>query len=294
MPIQSEVRLLNSGLLIRRGEFGPLRGLRCYQVEDECFSLGITPPQALSIRKQLMVKKALKNSCKLKSEKRLDNIIKSFQCQQKSLLEMAKSLDLPPVSIFRAILASRVLKTYPKLSNLNRRRPAGRIIQSIINESDPHNVNEFLSEWELQELRTAKEHDIVGYAETDSTPMEWEKAIYRYLDHHGINYVTEDTLKQAEIKCTPDCLILDDLCINEQKIQWIEVKSFYASGLRDNWFFTSKALAKQVERYRAEFGDSGAVILKNGFSRIISGKYPDTLFLDSGPIYLDSDLEKIC
>ena len=67
-----------------------------------------------------------------------------------------QAYDLLPVSIFRAILAPRVLNAYPQFACLDRSRPAGRIVQSIISGDDPDQLREFLSEWEVNEIKVSK------------------------------------------------------------------------------------------------------------------------------------------
>lgn len=286
VPVEKEIELLMSGTLLRRGEFGRLVGSRALEVELECCERGFSFHQALSIRNQLMVGKSLKGSWKLKHEGILQSIVEKFEHQQTPLLEISEQYDLPPVSIFRAIVAPRVLDAHPQLSCLHRSRPAGRILQSIISESSQENVKLFLSEWELKELQTAKKHDVIGYQHNCTVAGDWEKTIYAFLDEQRISYLSEDSLKLPghEAIGTPDCLLVDDLFINGKEIKWIEFKSFYASGLKDNAFFTKKAVSKQVERYQKEFGKHGAVILKNGFSDRISRRYPSTLFLDGTPL----------
>jgi hypothetical protein len=276
-----------SGTLVRRGEFGPLCGSRRIEVDLECAELGIHFDQALSIRKQLMMSKVLKGgSWKLKDEYTMKRIRKEFEQKQRPLLEISQRYDLPPVSIFRAIVAPRVLNAYPQFTCLDRTRPAGRIVQSIISEACPDQLKEFVSDWEVNELKIAKEFDMVGYSGNCTAAGEWERTIYDFLDEHNINYLTEETLKldgYGEMG-TPDCLLVDDLFIHGKLVKWIEFKSFYASGLKENSYFARKAVGRQVKKYGKSFGKSGAVILKNGFSTEISRRYPSTLFLDGGSL----------
>ncbi len=106
VPIQKEVRLLMSGTLVRRGEFGPLHGSMAIKVELECTKLGIDLDQALSIWKQLMMGKVLKGGAsKLKDECTMKRIQKEFKQRQRLLLNILQAYNLPPVSIFRAVLA---------------------------------------------------------------------------------------------------------------------------------------------------------------------------------------------
>lgn len=294
VPIQKEIDLLMSGTLLRRGEFGSLQGSRLLEVELECQEIGLTHHQAICIRKQLMIDKLLKGSWKLKDRKTMERICKDFEHKQKPLLDISYELDLSPVSIFRSLVAPRVLNAYPNLSCVGRNRPAGKIVQSIINEANTDHVNDFLTNWELNELQIAKENDVVGYKDNNNrcdSAKEWEKTIYTWLDEQNVNYITEDTLKQHgyEENGTPDCVLLDDLYINGQQIRWIEFKSFYASGLKENAFFTKKAVHKQIQKYNKAYGKSGAMILKRGFSLEVSKRYPSTLFLDGGPLLKDDE-----
>jgi hypothetical protein len=284
VSLKKEISLLESGVLARRGEYCSLYGDRLDEVEAECKLLGMTLVQGLLIRKQLMVSKVVASSWKLKDERKLNYIIRTFERQQSPLLEIARDMDLPPVSVFRAIVASRVFDAYPDLLDRDKKR----IVKSIISERNPENIKEFLSESELKELQKAKECDMVGYSEQTETPVLWEKALYAFLDDQDVNYVTEDALREAEMKITPDCLILDDCYINDQLVRWVDVKSFYGSGLRENRHF-SNSLKKQVEKYETEFGESGAVVFKHGFSSKLRNKNPSTLFLDAGPLSEDSD-----
>jgi len=229
VPIQKEIQLLMSGNLVRKGEFGPLYGSRVLEVELECCEVGLTFHQAISIRKQIMMGKLLQGCWKLKEPRIMKSIIDKFEHQQKPLLEIAEQYDLPPVSIFREILAPRVLSVNSQPGYVKRKPPARRIVQSIINESSQDNMKSFLSEWEIKELQTAKHHDVVGYKSNCTSAEDWEQQIYNFLDEQGIRYVTEDSLKlqgcETKTIGTPDCLLVDDLMINGRPIRWIEFKS---------------------------------------------------------------------
>lgn len=278
VPVDKEVQLLRKDVLVRRGEFGQLSNSRQLEVELECCELGLMYDQAISIRKQLLIRKARENHWKLKEEHSLDRVISSFQSQEKSLTGIALELDLPPVSVFRAILARRVLDRYT-------RRPAGKIIQAIISESDQGLVHTFLSKWELNELQNAKKYDVIGFVMNTTLPEDWENELFQYLDEHHISYVKEENLKSMNTKSTPDCLLLDELYINGRKVKWIEFKSYYASGLRENWWFTKKIFT-QATKYVNEFGE-GAIIMKSGFTERLDGSFSSMLFLDSGPLSTD-------
>jgi len=117
--------------------------------------------------------------------------------------------------------------------------------------------------------------------------------VFKYFDLHDIKYIKENEMKQAGIltRCTPDCLFIDDVFINGKNVRWLELKSFYASGLDEVRKFTEKSIVRHVEKYERTFGEGkGAVILKNGFSKTISDMHPNTLYLDGGPLFMPKDL----
>jgi len=279
IPIRKEIELLESGVLVQRGEFCKVHGDRLQEVKEECQYLGMTLPQGLLIRRQLMVSKIIQSGWKLKNQKNLVYIVGRFQNQGCALLELSQEMDLPPVSLLRAMVAERVYEAYPKMFERDRKR----IVKSIISEKAPENVGKFLTDYEISELQIAKQYDVVGYSEETATPVLWEEALYTYLDEQEINYVSEEKLRDADMKITPDCLILDDCYINGQLIRWMDVKSFYGSGLRENTHFTN-SLKKQLGKYESAFNEGGAVVFKHGFSSKLRDKNPSALFLDAGPL----------
>ncbi len=219
----SEVCLLKKRILVRPGEFSPLRGSRLYEVENECKAIGLKFTQGVSIRKQLLVSKTMTKSYKLKSEKVVNNLTKKFERQTSSIMEMSRELDLPPVCVIRAILSNRVRQA-------SRETKAGLlkkdIIKAIINDEDPYLMNEFMSRWEVRELRNAKGNDVVGYEQQYSTdePAMWEDAVCSFLHDHEVKFMTEKDLRLINATSTPDFLIMDDLYINGKPVRWIEVK----------------------------------------------------------------------
>lgn len=279
VSLASEVALFRRNVLYRPGEFGPLDASRQLELELECGAVGMTYHQGHSMRKQMLIKQTLKNGDKLKDRKMVERLSKAFANEHKSLLDMSRELNLPPVSIFRSIIWSRLAR-----HKVHSNQEKSRIIKSMIYECNMEQINEYLSDWEFEQMQMAKRNDIVGFAGHDgNTAKDWEDQVLKFLDSHEINFVVEDDLRQSDAKSTPDCLVLDDLYVNKRPIRWIEVKSFYASGLNDNMYITKKSLFNQVKRYNTEFG-SGAVILKNGFCDVISSKLETTLLLDGGPL----------
>lgn len=280
IPLSSELELIRKNVLYRRGEFGPLNSSRQLELELESYAVGMTCQQGHCMRKQQLIRNALLNGDKLKDDRLIKRFSRQFEKGRKSLLKMSTELDLPPVSIFRAILDARLTHDF----NIPHHKSRSRIIKSMMYGNDSESIWTYLlSDFEFQQMQLAKQHDIVAYAHDDALPQQWEEQVMAYLDEHNINYVNEEILRQSDANSTPDFLILDDLYINNKLTRWIEVKSFYASGLRENHYFTKKSLLNQVKRYERELG-SGAVILKNGFSDAIINKLDRTLLLDGGPL----------
>jgi hypothetical protein len=201
-----------------------------------------------------------------------------------TLLSLSRDLELPPVSIVRAIIRVRVDNAYPDMLDRDRKQ----IVKSIINEDNAELVDLFLADWEVEQLQAAKAFDVIGY-QRDPSEIEsnkWEQAIYTFLNERNINYLTEDELRAGGSRTTPDVLLLDNCVINGQQIRWIDAKNFYGSGLKESSGIVKK-MEKQIAKYETEFGGSGAIMFKHGFSQKFIGTLPSTLFLDAGPLHFD-------
>uniref|UniRef100_A0A7S4K148 CDAN1-interacting nuclease 1 n=1 Tax=Odontella aurita TaxID=265563 RepID=A0A7S4K148_9STRA len=284
IPLAAERALLESGVLWRRGEFNRIEGRRVAEVEAKCRELGMTRDQGFFVRKQLAVTKVMRNTWKLKGEN-FDNVEREFSKRRRTLLQLGRDLDLPPVSIFRAVLRQRVDVTYPDMLHRDKKQ----LVKSVISADDAgadlgHSL---LTEWENEQLQTAKEFDIIGYSAVASEieSNKWEEAIYTFLDDRDVNYLAEDDMRAVGSRITPDCLLLDDCVINGREVRWIDAKNYYGSGLRESNGMMNK-MKKQIAKYEAEFGGSGAIVFKHGFSQKFTRTLPSTLFLDSGPLHL--------
>mmetsp|Transcript_34223 Transcript_34223/g.38951 ORF Transcript_34223/g.38951 Transcript_34223/m.38951 type:complete len:385 (+) Transcript_34223:56-1210(+) len=286
IPIGREIELLNSGVLLKRGEFGFAVDERCEEIEGKCHKLGMTREQGFLIRKHLAVTKVIKKSRSL--EYKFDSIKNAFCTKRHSLLQLSYQLDLPPVSIFRAILKERIYRAYPYMLSSDRKKIVQKIIQDggTIDESDM--VREHLTNWETDQLRIAKENDVVGYEYSDGRVLssQWEEKIYDFLKERKVNFLTEDDLRVAGLGgvATPDCLLLDECIINGRLVRWIDAKNFYGSGLTETNGIIKK-MKKQIAKYQQIFGGDGAIVFKHGFSVRMIDTFPSTLFLDAGQLW---------
>jgi hypothetical protein len=285
VPAHAEISLLKSGVLSRRGEFAYLTGTRADEVASKCEELGMTQAQGFIIRKQFLVTNVVQRTSRLLAvgSESFDNIHRKFNRQERTIQKLSWEVDLPPVSIIRAIVRSRVDEAYPDWKFADCKRLVKNIISGKAKEEE---INRFLlTEWEMEQLQMAKESDVISYQEQPSEIRSnvWEEALYTYLEEQDIKYTTEDDMRQAGSRITPDCLLLDDCVINGKNVRWIDAKNSYASGLRENWHFAKK-LKQQIAKYENEYGASGAVIFKHGFSSKLAKENPYTLFLDAGPL----------
>jgi len=285
VSLHSEVSLLKSGVLSRRGEFAFLTGAREDEIASKCEELGMAKVQGFLVRKQYLVTSVVRRTNLILGvgRKPFAKILQQFNNQKQTILELSHDVDLPPVSIIRAILRSRVDEEYPEWKAAECKRLVKNIISGQATEDQMSRF--LLTEWEVEQLKIAKESDIISYQEEPSEIRSdvWEEALYSYLEEIGINYTSEDDMRKAGSRITPDCLLLDDCVINGKHVRWIDVKSSFASGLKENGHFAKK-LKQQIAKYEDEYDASGAVIFKHGFSAKLARQNPDTLFLDAGPL----------
>jgi len=235
--------------------------------------------QALSMRKQLLVDKIVNDGWKMR--KHSNNIRKAYDGGL-SIAQLCIRYDLPPVAMIRDMLGFRVRNFRP--FNKLREKDLKRLVKDGL-RGEGEAWDRLMSDRDKQELADAKAVDNMSYAEDDSgerlVSTEWEDSLYTYLDSQGIRYVHEKTLQDAGSKSTPDCVFLDDCYINGKLIRWIDMKCFY--GTECSKHFMTK-LAKQSARYDEEFKGQGAIIYKLGYSELLPTRFPQTLFLDRGPL----------
>ena len=280
VAVQSETALHESGVLIRRGEFGRLTDRRLNEIRSVCQRVGMSLQQGISVRKQVMVTQTVQSSSRL--HKKIRYLSSSFVAG-KGILQLSMEVNHPPVSILRAILQQRVQKALPEMY-------CKSVVKSIIYEElEAEHLIQFLSETEQKELWQAKLADVVSYVDPVNNLAEqnaasgWEGVLYQFLDEQKVSYMTENCLREAGASRTPDCLLLDDCIINGQPVRWIDSKNFFGSGVKQAQYYR-KSLKRQVAKYEREFGGPGAIIYRHGFSTSLVDTLPTTLLLDRGPL----------
>ena len=166
-----------------------------------------------------------------------------------NILKLSKKYNSSPINIMRIVL---------KYRGLNK----SEILNLFFN-------NELMNIYDKQQFKQAFKYDVYALIDekkqlTDS--LHFEKKIEKILIKNNIRYKTQDILtveqqKEGNVYCTPDFLILDELYINEKRVNWIDGKNFY--GAYTN--FIINKIKKQTKKYLKEYG-SGCIIFNYGFS----------------------------
>jgi hypothetical protein len=177
-----------------------------------------------------------------------------------NILELSKKYDASPLNLLRLIFK---FKYKTKLTQL--------IKNNII-----------LDNKDKEQIKIAIDNDIYALINQDiilKKSNNFELKIEKILDSKNIKYKTQNQLIDEQIKesniitNTPDFLILDDLYINDIKINWIDAKNFY--GLDSK--FVKKKIEKQTKKYLEKWG-SGSIIFNLGFGSKLN--FNDILLID--------------
>ena len=203
----------------------------------------------LSIRSSYMTMKIMKNSNRLKNS--INKIYKLYG-KNRSLKELSKKYDLPPIPLIKNILYK---KKYSK-----------DMVKSFFYGENLNKLNDFDS----KQLIFAIENDIFNKVVQTSqieNSENFEIEVGNFLKKHNIKFKTQDELVKEQIQKygrpinTPDFLILSDFYINNKKINWIDAKNFYGA----NTYLVKKKIKKQVKKYINKYGD-GSIFFSLNFS----------------------------
>lgn len=215
------------------------------------------PEIILSIRANLMRFHMIVNHKKVLNQE--TKIINDYN-NGMGVLELSTKYDGSPLNILRLVFSSKYKK---KLTQLIRNK-------------------KILYPQDMSQLDLAISNDLYALINQDKVlkkSTEFEQKIQEILDKLGIRYKTQEQLAEEQIQesdkatNTPDFLILDNLWINEQKINWIDAKNFY--GL--NTQYLRKRIKHQTKKYINAWG-SGSIIFSLGFSSGLM--IPEILFID--------------
>lgn len=199
----------------------------------------------LSIRANFMREYMMMKHKKILSKKKL--IIDDYDSGI-DLKNLVIKYDGSPLNLLRIIFQFKYHKKLTKLINNI----------SILNVRDKLQL-----EWAIY-------HDIYALINQDEILIksyEFENKIQNILNKLNIKFKTQNELITEQIKQsnkafnTPDFLILDNFCINGNRINWIDAKNFYGSKSK----FLIKKIKLQTQKYINSWG-SGAIIFNLGFN----------------------------
>jgi len=283
-------------LLIIKGNYGKLESKDLVRIKNYLKTqekkYNIIPSNAIirSIRSAYMNERELINSSKMKDAK--NQIIKEY-IKDKNILAISKKLDFSPIKILKYILQ------YYSFSKNN----ISLIIYLASNKQVKYIQNNFpvpLNQKFILSIKNIIKNDIFNQVDQDvirNYADAFEKKLEYTIDNiYKLKYKTQEQLTKEQTKkygrpiITPDFLLLDDLYINNVKINWIDAKNFYGA----NTYLIKKSIKKQCEKYNNKFG-SGAIIFSLGCSNILSKKLDikNTLFLSFNDFNDINDIKKI-
>lgn len=128
---------------------------------------------------------------------------------------------------------------------------------------------------------------LVNHPEQAKYAKSFESLIFDFLVNvkkvNASNILTEENLKDAKMKLTPDIVFKTRISINGRLVHWIDCKAYFASImiLKDAKCNNAPVnkVAKQIARYNTEYG-SGAVVFLRGFHIGIANEWKNCLLLD--------------
>jgi len=195
----------------------------------------------------------------------------------KNIIKISNEYGASPLNIMRMIFKHRGLSN-KEISKLFK---------------NPNKMNEY----DKEQFELGLENDKYGFVnemQIKDASIKFEENIEKILIEKGVKYKTEKQLhieekekinslkknkelsndekteklnEQREQFITPDFVILSELYINNEKVNWIDAKNFYGA----NTNFIKKNIKKQSRKYVEQLGD-GCIIFKYGFSSKLNFK----------------------
>ena len=215
-----------------------------YKISSE---YGMNIRQVMSLRSGILREKAMhRHNFAIESSATLGALYN----EGKSVLDLAKSYDLPPGTVMRMVLFSRGWNKGKIRIKLNKG-------VNTLNKRDSE-------EWEL-----ARQNDMITAGNDKARRAmadNFETRVATYFDSQCVGYRTQEELMEEQIEKfgrpirTPDLLLDDPVIINGKKISWIDAKGFYGANIWSN----RKSFEKQTKRYFSEWG-RGALLFKDSF-----------------------------
>lgn len=206
----------------------------------------------LGIRRAYLKDRVIKNHHYL-----VQNIKKIYSeyKKNKNIIYLSNKYNQPPLNIFRQFL---------NYKNINKEK-----IKKILN-----NPYKYIGQKDAQQVEIAKEQDIVSNIDQKASAElaeQFEKKIQEMLENNSIKFKTQEDLTKEQIQKygkainTPDFLILSDLQINGNPINWIDAKNFYGLDSKLNL----KRFENQTRKYVEKWGQ-GLLYFKLGHTSTLN------------------------
>ncbi len=260
------------------GYYGPLDAEQKRNIESHVKSTEMSLSQALSLRSALLQQKAMHRCGSLRRQAK--KVYNQYR-EGRTVLELAKKTDQPPMNVLRVILQQ--MKWSKEKVKKALRDPK---------QFENRERNEFLAAESMDLVSMVNQSEIHDYSD------QFEDLLSDWLTQRKIRFVRQKQLEAEQKKefgkaiVTPDFLILDQVLIDGIPCHWIDCKAFYGANLQ----FSIKNAKKQMARYINHWG-SGAIVYLQGFSAEIKIHGDCALLNAYGALDVDllSTLEaKIC
>ena len=195
----------------------------------------------------------------------------------KNIIKISNEYGASPLNIMRMIFKHRGLsnKEISKLfKNPNKMNAYDKEQFELGLENDKYG---FVNEMQIKDASIKFEENIEKILIEKGVKYKTEKQLH-IEEKEKINSVkknkelsndekTEKLNEQREQFITPDFVILSELYINNEKVNWIDAKNFYGA----NTNFIKKNIKKQSRKYVEQLGN-GCIIFKYGFSSKLNFK----------------------
>ena len=288
IPFPYELEKKLSKLLIKSGDYSKLEDKDLEKIKiflkKRKREYNIIPSNAIirSIRSAYMNERELINHRSFNKYKK--NIIKDF-FKYNNIFKVSKKYDFSPIKILKYILEYHNLsKTNISLILHLSAKKKFKTIKKKIPFSDKF----------LQNIKNVIDNDVFNTIDQDKI-KQYADAFERKLEYavdnvYKIKYKTEEQLKQEQTEkygrpiLTPDILLLQDLYINNKKVNWIDAKNYYGA----NTILIKKNLTKQIDKYYNKLGP-GAIVFSLGYSSKLEQQFDNNKIL----LLSFNDFEKI-
>lgn len=235
-------------------------------INAECKS-NVGLDQMLSIRNNALKQKIINNFARVRDQ--AAEMLEQYNAG-KSVLELSKKYNYPPLSILKNIFLHR---------GMNK-----TTVYGIFSHRDsPETI---LEGYDLDQFILAEKNDAESMFNQDQIKLiaqQNENKFVEHFRHKGIKLKTEKEQADEQlaefgrIVITPDVLFIDDVFINGERVHWLDYKDYV--GVPIGFLYESNK--KQAAKYNMKFGP-GAICYKGSY---VSGmKIPGAILLDANKI----------